>query len=187
MPKTDEQLMIAYTEGDEAAFALLFRRYAPLLRSVLRRRIPRAEDAAELVQQTFLQVHRARGDYQPERKLRPWLMTIAFNLTREHFRKRLRRPEAPLAVEPPDRRGIEMVERSATMQRVRIAVDKLPTGQRQVIEMHWFEDRSMAEVGGLLGLSTSAVKVRAHRGYAALRRLLKRPGADGAGMTRRAA
>ena len=187
MNKTDEQLMVAYLAGDELAFARLFERYAEILRGVLGRRIGRRDDVADLVQQTFLHLHRARGDYQPERKLRPWLMTIAFNLMREHFRKRLRRPESHLAVEPADCHGVDMLERSATIQWVRVAVDRLPVGQREVITMHWFEQRSMAEVGRILGLSTSAVKVRAHRGYKALRRILERAERECLGSAKSAA
>jgi DNA-directed RNA polymerase specialized sigma24 family protein len=44
--------------------------------------------------------------------------------------------------------------------------------QREVIELHWFDGLSFAEVGAVVGASVAAVKVRAHRGYVALRRLL---------------
>ena len=171
---TDEELMAAYVGGDRRAFDELFKRYGPLLLRVMRRQLNEAE-AQELVQQTFLQVHRARNDFQQGRKLRPWLMTIAYNLKRELYRRRKRRPEAPLEEEPrdPEERR-DPLERADDRARVRRALATLPDNQREAIELHWFEELSFAEVAEVLGCSVSAVKVRAHRGYKALRAELER-------------
>jgi RNA polymerase sigma-70 factor (ECF subfamily) len=171
--KSDEELMEAYVAGDATAFAHLFERYSPLLIRIMRRQMRTEDDACELVQQTFLQLHRARHDFQLGRRLRPWLMTIAYNLKREHFRRKQRRPEAPLEYEPKADSTRDPLERRADRERVRAALDTLPEGQRDVIVMHWFEDLSFPEVAEILGLSVSAVKVRAHRGYRALRQVLE--------------
>jgi RNA polymerase sigma-70 factor, ECF subfamily len=172
--KSDEELMQSYVAGDGAAFSELFKRYGPMLARMMRRQIRHEDDALELVQQTFLQLHRARLDFEAGRRLRPWLMTIAFNLKREYFRRRRRRPEAPLEHEPPasSARG-DPVVRAAEAERLRRALDTLPDGQKEVITLHWFEELSFPEVAEILGLTVSAVKVRAHRGYQALRRVLE--------------
>src|SRR5262245_34419269 len=94
--KSDEELMASYVAGDEPSFRALFRRHAPVLLRTLGRDLWRPEDANDLVQQTFLQLHRGRRDYQLGRPLRPWLYTIAFNVKREYFRRTKRRPESPL-------------------------------------------------------------------------------------------
>ena len=172
--RSDEELMAAYVGGETAAFGELFERYAPMLLRIMRRQIRSGEDAQELVQQTFLQLHRARNDFDQGRRLRPWLMTIAYNLKREHFRRKMRRPEAPLEYEPPaSERGGDLVERKDNAQRLRRALQHLPDGQREVIEMHWFDEMSFPDVAEVLGLSVSAVKVRAHRGYKVLRQVLE--------------
>lgn len=172
--KSDEQLMAEYCAGGTAAFDELFTRYAPLVSRVMRRRLGSYADASEVVQQTFLQLHRARHDFEPGRKLRPWLMTIAYNLQREVHRVRSRRPEGPLDVEPaaPSSQQHPM-EKAARAARLRSAVEELPLGQRQVIELHWFEELGFPAVAEALGLTVSAVKVRAHRGYKALREALE--------------
>ncbi|MSP23585.1 MAG: sigma-70 family RNA polymerase sigma factor [Myxococcales bacterium] len=171
----DEELMTAYVSGDSRAFGQLFDRYAPMLMRIMKRRVRGDGDAEELVQQTCLQLHRARNDFDASRAFRPWLMTIAFNLQRELFRRRQRRPEAPLEFEPAapssERAPLERSERAAQL---RAAVASIPSGQREVIELHWFEELSFAEVAQVLGLGLSAVKVRAHRGYKALREHLER-------------
>lgn len=172
--RSDEELMAAYVAGDSAAFKEIFERYAPLLLRVLTRDLRSSSDGADLVQQTFLQLHRARNDFRADAKLRPWLFTIALNLKREHFRRLKRRPEAPLALDgrmdPPEGpRGQERADARSTLS---VALAQLPEDQREVIVLHWFEGLAFPEVAELVGASVSAVKVRAHRGYVQLRALL---------------
>jgi len=170
---SDEELMATYVDGKKSAFDELFERYAPMLLRIMRRQVRNQDDAAELVQQTFLQLHRARHDFDTSRKLRPWLMTIAYNLKREYFRRRKRKPEAPLEFEPEEAPRSDPLDKRERALRVRNALEKLPQGQREVIAMHWFKEMSFAEVAEVMGLSLSAAKVRAHRGYRALRALLE--------------
>jgi RNA polymerase sigma-70 factor (ECF subfamily) len=172
--RSDEQLMSAYVAGDAAAFRVIFERYAPLLLRAMLRELYVREEANDLVQQTFLQLHRARRDFDPEQKLKPWVFTIAMNLKREYFRRRKRRPEHPLETETGPEpavgpRGAAQVEARRTLAR---ALLDLPADQRQVIELHWLDGLEFPEVAQVVGASVSAVKVRAHRGYVRLRAAL---------------
>ena len=175
LERTDEALMAAYCGGDQAAFRELFDRYAPRLLRTMRRGLRGEQDAQELVQQTFLQLHRARLDFRPGAQLRPWLYTIAFNLKREYFRKKGRRPEAPLELDGRHDPAVGPHDplRGERAQQVRTAVAALPAGQREVIELHWFEGLPFAEVAELVGATVTAVKVRAHRGYERMRETLR--------------
>jgi RNA polymerase sigma factor (sigma-70 family) len=183
---SDEELMAAYVAGDGAAFEELFRRYAPALLRVIGRQLSSPGEAHDLVQQTFLQLHRARHDFKPGARLRPWIFTIALNLKREHFRRLRRRPEAPLELDGRNDPATPPVspERAENERAVRRALDQLPTDHREVIVLHWFEGLSFPEVSAIVGASVSAVKVRAHRGYVALRKLLAETGnrPDAAGI-----
>jgi len=172
--RTDEQLMAAYAAGDRTAFAELFERYAPLIGRVIRRGISRPEVARELVQETFLQVHRARADYDPSRPLRPWLTTVAMNVRRDYLRRIQRRPEGALSDHAEMEHAADDASPLATVEatRVREVVAQLPDNQRAVIELHWFEGLGFPEVADVLGVKPSAVKVRAHRAYKRLRDLL---------------
>lgn len=166
--------MAAYVAGESAAFRVIFERYAPLLMRAMLRELYVREEANDLVQQTFLQLHRARADFDPAHKLKPWLFTIALNLKREYFRKKKRRPERSLdaesAVEPAVAAlGAAQVEARRTLARVLV---NLPPDQREVIELHWFDGLEFPEVAEVVGASVSAVKVRAHRGYVRLRQAL---------------
>jgi RNA polymerase sigma factor (sigma-70 family) len=173
-PSSDEQLMAAYVAGDSAAFRAIFERYAPLLMRAMLRELYVREEASDLVQQTFLQLHRARADFDASQRLKPWIFTIAMNLKREYFRRKKRRPERSLDAESvPEPTvgplGASRVEAQRTLARV---LGSLPADQREVIELHWFDGLEFPEVALVVGASVSAVKVRAHRGYVRLRAAL---------------
>jgi len=173
-PPTDEVLMAAYIAGDESAFRDLFARYAPALERLMARDLYRPEDARDLVQQTFLQFHRARLDFVPAEPVRPWLFTIALNLKREYFRRRRRRPESALELDWETQHTAQSggAARFDAEWDISRKLSLLPAEQREVIQLHWFSGLSFPEVAAALGESVSAVKVRAHRGYVRLRELL---------------
>ena len=179
---TDEELMIAYVGGDPGAFAELFSRYGPRLVRLFARDLGGRDELHDLVQQTFLHVHRARNDFRTDARLRPWLFTIALNLKRQHFRRLGRRQESSLdqegAAEPVARGGDP--EADVADAQLRRALAQLPSGQREVIILHWFEGLSFREIADVVGAGVSAVKVRAHRGYEKLRHAMvqARPGGE---------
>jgi RNA polymerase sigma factor (sigma-70 family) len=170
--QSDEELMLAYVRGEASAFHELFRRYAPALLRLMRRELSSQSEAQDLVQQTFLQIHRARNDFDLGRRLKPWVYTIALNLKREYLRGRKRRPTQPLDQSPEP--GVDAVdpEREDRARALRRVLSGLPAQQREVIELHWFDELSFQEVGQALGISTTAAKVRAHRGYVRLKEAL---------------
>ncbi len=163
--------MTAYISGDKSAFRELFQRYTPILQRAMARDLRSPEEANDLVQQTFLHLHRSRLDFEPGRKLKPWVFTIALNLKREYFRRSKRRHETSLdvegAVEPFE--GPRGQERSDAARETARALAALPADHREVIELHWFGGLSFPEVAEAVGSTVAAVKVRAHRGYVALR------------------
>jgi RNA polymerase sigma-70 factor (ECF subfamily) len=130
------------------------------------------DDARDLLQQTFLHLHRSRNDFRPGAVLRPWLFTIAINLKRQHFRKSRREV---LTSEPQDLEAKPAAMPGPTPElarEVREALAALPADQQEVIVLHWMEGMPFQDVAKVVGASLSAVKVRAHRGYAGMRKFL---------------
>jgi RNA polymerase sigma-70 factor (ECF subfamily) len=169
---SDEQLMTAYVEGNQDAFRQLFSRYAPLLARIVHAKLASDEESRDLVQQTFLQLHRARNDYRAGEPLRPWLLTIAYNLIRDRWRTLGRRREEPLELAPPQIDAdtpADVLQRRRRAERLHAALTALSPDQRQVVELHWFGGVPLPEVATTLGVSLSAVKVRAYRAYTRLR------------------
>jgi len=164
---TDEELMREYVDGDAEAFRVLFERYGPILLRLTRRHLRDDELAREIVQQTFFQLHRARNDFRQDSRLRPWVLTIAMNLVREHWRRKKRRKMSELdetrhAAPEPVRSPMETSQRA---EQLRQAMSQLPESQRIVVELHWFQERPFAEVAEIVGSTEGAVRVRAHRAY----------------------
>ncbi|MBC8069960.1 MAG: RNA polymerase sigma factor [Deltaproteobacteria bacterium] len=178
---TDEALMLAYVAGDRSAFERLFERWSPRLRRTFARSGLREDEAGDLVQLTFLHLHRARLDFHPGAPLRPWIFTIALNLRRQHLRRLGRKPEQAFADDAPAPAAPrEDPDRSLLGGVVHAALARLPEAQRDVIALHWFEGLSFREVAEVVGATQTAVKVRAHRGYAKLRAELEAAGVTAA-------
>lgn len=84
----DRKLVAAIVSGDETVFDELFRRYHGRVFGFALRRVGRAADAEDIVQEVFLQVHRSLASYQGRASLSTWIFGIAHNVTCRHFRRR---------------------------------------------------------------------------------------------------
>jgi RNA polymerase sigma-70 factor (ECF subfamily) len=174
-------LMRLAQTGDQTAYASLLVLLTRVVRQFARQRLGTVPWLDDVVQETLLAVHNARHTWDAGRPFAPWFHAILSNrmidvLRREHrvaSREIAKDVEADFAGTPalPERDDIDV-------EAIRAAVASLPARQRRVIEELKFEDRSVREVASRLHMSESAVKVTAHRGYRALRRLLGGDRAD---------
>jgi len=176
MGPTDEELMSAYVAGNARAFEGLFARLAPRVHAFFLRSFRNEAVADDLLQVTFMKVHRARAQYRPELKLMPWLFAVAARVRLDELRRRLRLPED--AGEEAVARADEQAPREAPQstelkEAVRAALDALPESQRAVIHLHRYEGMTFAEISRVLDTTPGAVKLRAFRGYETLRERLK--------------
>jgi RNA polymerase sigma-70 factor (ECF subfamily) len=171
----DEQLMQAYqVHADERAFASLYQSQAPLLRRFVQKRLFRADDVEDVVQQTFLRLHTVRDSYRAGEPVRPWLCTIAANLVRDHLRKQQRRPEVSLELTrharfEPRAEPAEMTEPNRALE---AALEHLSEITQRIMEEHFAQDRPLVEIARELGENPATVRVRLHRGCRRLREQL---------------
>jgi len=166
--------MDAYARGDRGAFARLFERHAARVYGFLYRHTGDRALSEDLLQQTWLKVHRARAAWRRGEPFAPWLYTIANNARRDAARQRARAREQLTgdgALPEPKQAPASPADDEAA-ERVRAALAKLPEATREVIILHRWHDLSFAEIARVTGDSEGAVKVRAHRGYVQLRELL---------------
>jgi RNA polymerase sigma factor (sigma-70 family) len=169
-------LMERFVSGEPAAFDALFARHAGRVNAYLRRMVG-PSTADDLTQATFLSVVRSRDRFQRGARFRPWLYAIASNAARDHLRHA--RFEQPTdGGELPEQVAETVLPDPGLERAVHRALAELPVAQRQAIVLHRFEGLSFAEIAASLGLSESAVKVRAHRGYVRLRALLAHLGEE---------
>jgi RNA polymerase sigma-70 factor, ECF subfamily len=189
---SDEMLMDAYVRGDSHAFEQLFARLAPRLHRFFLRSFGAKATADDLLQQTFLKLHRARASYKPDMKLAPWAFAIAARVRLDEFRSRKRlaedgdeealaRADEALAAAAEDRDRERDARLDATgTDLVRRAVDALPESQRVVVHLNRYEGMTFADIARVLGTTEGAIKLRAFRAYGSLRNKLA-PLVTGAG------
>ena len=92
---TDEKLLEEYVAGKTTGFELLVRRHTQELHRFVLRFTGDSVAAEDVVQETFLQVHGSARAFDPSRRFKPWLFTIAANKARDYLRRRSRRREVP--------------------------------------------------------------------------------------------
>jgi RNA polymerase sigma-70 factor, ECF subfamily len=159
--------------GDERAYASLLVLLTGLTRQFARGRLGAVAWIDDVVQETLLAIHGARQTYDPARPFAPWFYAIASSRMIDAIRRERRVASRQVATDvlpEPVARGSDRDD--IDVDAVHAALASLPPRQREVIERLKFRDESVREVSGGLGMSESAVKVTAHRGYRALRRLL---------------
>ena len=166
--------MEAYVAGDAEAFQRLFRALAPAVHAFFARTVGRGAVAEDLLQTTFLKLHRARGSWRRGARLRPWAFTIAARVRTDWLRRAGREEVQDDVLQDPVAQcdAASAVLARERSERVRAALEGLPGPQRVVVHLHRFEDMSFAEIGEVLGVSEGAARLRAFRAYAELRRLL---------------
>lgn len=177
---TDEQLLADYLAGDQSAFAELVRRYQQELFAFLQRFVADRAMAEDLFQETFIQVHRNARSFDPERKFRPWLFTIAANKARDYLRSSGRRSvqsldntagadEATTFLDlmesdaPPPAETLTTAEDIAKVQQV---LAELPAIYREVLLLSYFHHFAYKQIAEMLGVPLGTVKSRLHAALA---------------------
>jgi len=164
--------MAAAQDGDGAAYDCLLQEILPELRRVVRRRLPDEAATEDVVQNALLAIHRSRHTYRPERPFGPWMRAVARNAFLDHVRVRSRQAarEVSLDAAPEPASGpAESLGEDALSPALAQALAELPPAQREAVELIQLRGLSVAEAAVRVGVTTSALKVRAHRGYRALR------------------
>lgn len=187
---SDQELMLAYRDGDEEAFTLLFERFELRIFNYFLRHIGSRSLAEDLLQNTFLKLHRSRKSYQPSAAFSTWIFTIASNLLKDAARVEKRRegiveleeareriatgssPLEPLSMPRQQNPEVETGQREIA-DYVRQAVQSLPLDQREVIILAKYEGFKYEEIAEILNLTPGALKVKAHRAMKTLERVLK--------------
>lgn len=188
----DEDLFQRYTDGNEDGFRVLMERYEPRIQGFLRKRLNDEERVADLTQDTFLRIHRARESYDPSRKFSTWIHTIANNLLKNEFRNRSRRRETAFSELRPEAsasgapaRPVEFASNAADPSReayrseLRRAIDAaiglMDEHHRIPFVMREVEDRTYEEIAEEIGIPVGTVKSRLNRARNSFRTLLPVP------------
>lgn len=174
-----QPLMRAAQDGDNAAYAQLLSEILPVLRRAVAHKWPSAPDVEDVVQEILLSVHIVRHTYDPARPFMPWLMTIATRRTIDAARRQKSRSanETTMDIMPETFSGDDTKseqEIADDRDAVRRALARLPTGQREAVQLMKLQGLSLREASVATGKSITSLKVSVHRAIRTLREAMKR-------------
>lgn len=166
--------------GDQRALGALYDRQVTLVHSLAVRLLSDADDAEDVVEETFWQVWRQASRYDASRGSVPaWLCSIARSRALDLLRSAKRRPERSssladdddhdIAVASPNVSPLGGVEQSEQRALVRSALDELPAEQRESIELAYFGGLSQSEIAERTGQPLGTIKTRIRLAMAKLR------------------
>src|SRR5438105_1373708 len=180
--KTDEQLLSAYRHGERPSFAALVERYQRELFHFLVRFLGDRAAAEDIFQETFLQVHQSADQFDPQRRFRPWLFTIAANKGRDLMRSQARRPTNPLQatinanddesgqfidlMQSADPMPGEAMEREELQKVVQTTVEAMPEHLREILLLSYFHQFPYKQISEILDIPLGTVKSRLHAAVA---------------------
>ena len=169
-------LMTGYLDGQIEAFDALYAALAGRIRAYLLSLCRDGAAADDLLQETFMRLHRARRTYEPGRPVTPWVFAIARHVFLMHRRATARRVKFHTALADEMRRDEAVPDALAMLadrDRVRHALRGVPADQRQALLLHHVAGRSFADIAEQIGVRVNAAKTRAFRGMRKMRELLK--------------
>jgi RNA polymerase sigma-70 factor, ECF subfamily len=165
----DAQLMLAYARGDMRAFETLYARHRAALYRYLMRQARDPDIANDLFQEVWSRVVTNRARYEPRAKFSTFLFTLGHNCFIDHCRRTRARP-AGMGIDDADAADLlaaderispdRELERSEDKQRYRVALDSLPSEQRDVYLLHEESDLSLEEIARVTGVGAETAKSR---------------------------
>lgn len=166
----DAELVSSFRSGDADAVRELYARFGGAVFAVGYKALGDRALAEEVVQLTFLKAWQAADRYDEKRELEPWLYTIARRTAIDLFRREERHATTDADVELVSLPS--SIEELWEVWEVRSAVDRLPDGEREVIEATHYLGKTMEETAALLDIPVGTVKSRSYRAHGRLAQLL---------------
>ncbi len=168
----DDDLAAAFRTGSQAAVRAVYERYSGAVFGIALSVLGDRELAADASQVTFLNAWRACRSLEPGRPMAPWLYTIARRAAIDLYRRRAHTPEP---MEPDDQATITLppsMEGIWEAYQIRIALDALPSEERDVVRAQHFGGLTHTQIAEQLSLPVGTVKSRSHRAHRRLAAML---------------
>jgi RNA polymerase sigma-70 factor, ECF subfamily len=178
-PANDHKLAAAAIRGDLEAFGRLCGMYYPALTAAAYAVLRDHQLAQDAVQDAFAKALVKLPGLNHPGKFAPWLAAICRNRARDLARKRGRAVPTEDLTDVPDRRETDTQDSLGHRQVVRKLVDLLPSSDRQVIVLRYYNNLSYEHMSAVLGLTPAAINAKLYRAKNKLARLLKREGIEG--------
>lgn len=176
---SDYELTQASSKGDMIAFEEVYNRHHRRVYAICLRMLKNTNEAEDLTQDVFIQLHRKIGSFRGDSAFTTWLHRLTVNQVLMHFRKRTVKFEKTTDEgETPEQivRGSERPSKMPVVDKIALenAIKQLPAGYKSVFILHDVEGFEHEEVARILGCSVGTSKSQLHKARLKLRKLLKR-------------
>jgi RNA polymerase sigma-70 factor (ECF subfamily) len=171
----DLALLDRFTAGDRDAFDELVLKHQKPLYSLLYRMVSDKEDAADILQKTFIKAFTGISGFERRSSFRTWLYQIAINLAKNLYRDRARAALVPLddVVIRRDPKVLESLIHKESRDHLHRAVAGLPDKQRLTVMLRVQEQKTFEEIAEIMKCSVGTSKANYHHGVQKLKELFK--------------
>lgn len=175
---SDAELAQRAAKGDDAAFAVIVRRYQTAVYEMSCRMLRDRDAGLDASQEIFLKAYRALDRYDSSRKFSTWILAIA----RNHCIDQIRKPANRLSVSLPDENRLpdetnknprQAVEQAETAEILEKAVEELPDNYREAIHLYHYQGLTYAESADVQGVPQGTFMARLHRARRKLRDIVR--------------
>lgn len=167
-----ENLVQNAKNGDEQAMTRLVTIHKALVFTIVLRMTNDYAASQDLTQETFIKVFMNMKKVKNAQHFRPWMCTIARNVTRDYFRKSKRRRAISLE-EVKNVQGHSNLEITRRRMIIQDALAKLAERDRMLLTLAYYEGFSLGEVAEVMKMTASNVKISIHRARKRLRKHLE--------------
>ena len=167
-----EMLMARYQQGDSSAASVLIERVSPQLHRFFTAQSLSRVDADDLLQETWLRIHRVRHTYRSGEPALPWFYAIARHIRVDHYRKSIRISTREQSHEMDSIPAGRDHEPSTRADGFMALLAPLSPGERETVVMLKVTGMSLEEVARATSSTVGSVKQKAHRSYKKLRNFL---------------
>lgn len=177
----DSELVKRIAGGDQLALRTLFARHSARTFRYVLRLVGNEAIAEELTNETFLQAWRHAGDYRGQSEVSTWLIAIARNKALSKLRKRtdaaLEDGVAEAIVDEADDPEVELAKRGKA-EVMRACIARLSDAHREIVDLVYYQEKSVAEAAEILGIPENTVKTRMFHARKQLSTLFQQAGVD---------
>jgi len=169
----DVELMQKMAAGDDQALLEVYDRYSRLVYTLAFHVLRDAHAAEDISQEIFLQLWRDPAAYNPQRgRLGAWITVIVRHRAIDQLRRQQKESQLPDGVLAIDRPGGPQFDRLPDIRKLRSVFNRLPTSQREVLELAYFGGLTHSEIVARTGEPLGTVKSRIRLALQNLRRIL---------------
>ena len=186
----ENNLIVRYRNGEREAFDELWARYANAVFNFVLRLVGQPADAEELVQETFLRIHRAAAGYKPKAKALTWILQIARNLCLDHFKRQSLRQHKSLDIVTGDENSGgtlgDLLPDAAAMaphdamlagedvELLQQGIARLSEKKREALVLRLWHELPYEEIATIVDAPSGTVKYRVHEAIKDLREMLEK-------------